>query len=211
MRWLEQHTHPDLALLDVQLSDNLSFEIFKNVQINFPVIFITAYDDYILQSFEHNSIDYLLKPVREERLRKALNKIKQLEWHFIQNKINQLFGNPQQPSSPYKSRFVVKRGIDYVSVNIERIAYFFSEHKISFLKDVDGHKYIVDKPLAVIEEELDPTLFFRLNRKFITNVNAVEKFKSEEGKIRVDLNPSASEDIYVSKENAPNFRRWISG
>lgn len=212
VQWLQSHDPPDLAFLDVQLSDNLSFDIFKQVSINFPVIFITAFDDYILKSFEHNSIDYLLKPVKEDRLRKALEKVKLLEWHFVQNKINQLIGRgPETDVSEYKSRFVVKKGIDFVSVNVQKIAYFFSEHKISFLKDVQDNKYIVDKPLAVLENELDPKKFFRLNRKFLVSINAIEKFKSEDGRISVDLTPPSSEEIYVSKENAPNFRNWIGG
>lgn len=209
VNWLKLHDKPDLAFLDIQLSDNLSFDIFEKATINFPVIFITAFDEHIMKSFEYNSIDYLLKPVKTERLKKALEKVKLLEWHFLQNKISQLLNENSLSTKTFKSRYVVKKGIDFVSINVLQIAYFFSEHKISFLKDTDGNKYIVDKTLSALMEELDPSKFFRINRKFIAGINAIKKFKSEDGKIIVSLAPTSEETITISKENAPHFRSWI--
>jgi len=209
LSWLKSNPSPDLAFVDVQLSDDNSFAIFDQFEIKFPVIFTTAYDDYIMQSFEYNSIDYLLKPLKQDRLQKALNKVKKLETHFIQYKFNELFdkaaGKPAR-----KQRFVVKKGVDFVSVNIKEVAYFFTEYRIVFLRDRDGAKYIIDKTLTDLQDELGAD-FFRANRKYLISIDAVAKFRSDQGKILLNLDPSVTEEVAVSKENAPNFRAWIGG
>lgn len=211
VQWLSKHTAPDLAFVDVQLSDDTSFEIFKQVNIQFPVIFTTAYDQYILESFEYNSIDYLLKPIQEDRLRKALEKVRKLETHFLQHRFNQIFKGEIGKKSSFKQRFLVKKGIDYVSVNTSEIAYFLTAHKIVFLVDKDGKKYIIDKTLSDLETELNPVNFFRANRKYLVNIDAIDKFKSDSGKIALFLIPDPREEVMVSKENAPNFKQWIEG
>ncbi|MDN5201474.1 LytTR family DNA-binding domain-containing protein [Fulvivirgaceae bacterium BMA10] len=209
--WLAKNQKPDLAFVDVQLSDDTSFEIFKQQEISFPVIFTTAYDEYIMESFEYNSIDYLLKPIQEDRLRKALEKVKKLETHFLQHKFNQIFEQGTINNQTFKRRFLVKKGVDYVSVNTKDIAYFFTEYKIVFLRDKKGDKYIIDKTLTELEQELDPDNFFRANRKYLVNIEAIEKFKSDNGKIALQISPATNEEVTVSKENAPNFRKWIEG
>lgn len=205
--WLDHHPAPDLAFADVQLTDRNSFEIFESRDTLFPIIFTTAYDKYILESFEYNTLDYLLKPIQEQRLRKALGKIGKLESHFFQNKLAQML----QPGkkTKVKERFIVKKGIDYLSVPVKDVAYFFSEHKIVFLKDAEGNNYIMDRTLKELEAELDPKYFFRANRKYIVNITAIQKFKSDQGKIRLQLLPETREDVLVSKENAPDFRQWM--
>ncbi|MEO9803232.1 MAG: LytTR family DNA-binding domain-containing protein [Reichenbachiella sp.] len=207
--WLDANNSPDLAFVDVQLTDQNSFEIFRKRQTQFPIIFTTAYDKYILESFEYNTLDYLLKPIQEPRLRKALEKIETLESHFFQNKLGQFL----KPSSgkTAKERFIVKRGIDYLSIQAKEVAYFFSEHKIVFLKDKKGNNFIMDRTLRELESDLDQKYFFRANRKYIVNISAIHKFKSDHGKVQLELIPEAQEDILVSKENAPAFRKWIAG
>lgn len=209
LEWLRSHPDPDLAFVDVQLSDDNSFEIFKQFEVRFPVIFTTAYDDYMLQSFEYNSIDYLLKPLQEARLQKALQKVRKLETHFIQHKFNELFDR-KAANSKKKQRFVVKKGVDFVSVNIKEVAYFFTEYRIVFLRDQQGDKYIIDKTLSDLQEELGIE-FFRVNRKYLVSIEAIAKFRSDNGKILIDLAPKVNEEVTVSKENAPNFRAWIGG
>ncbi len=211
VEWLGKNPAPELAFVDVQLADDSSFEIFKQVNIQFPVIFTTAYDQYILESFEYNSIDYLLKPIREDRLKKALAKVKKLETHFLQHKFNQIFETEINKKDAYKKRFLVKKGIDYVSVNISEIAYFLTAHKIVFLIDKEGKKYIIDKTLTDLEKELNPANFFRANRKYLVNIEAIDKFKSDNGKIALSLIPDPKDEVTVSKENAPNFKSWIEG
>ncbi|GAB5522434.1 MAG: LytTR family DNA-binding domain-containing protein [Roseivirga sp.] len=208
--WLKSNPAPDLAFVDIQLSDDSSFEIFKQFEVRFPIVFTTAYDDYILESFEYSSIDYLLKPIQTDRLRKALDKVRKLETHFIQHKFNELFNkSPEQESR--KQRYVVKKGVDFISVNVKDIAYCFTEYRIVFLRDREGNKYIIDKTITELQEELDSKEFFRANRKYLVSIEAIGKFRSDNGKILLELIPSVKEDVVVSKENAPNFRNWVEG
>jgi DNA-binding LytR/AlgR family response regulator len=185
-------------------SDDHSFEIFRRQPVNFPVIFTTAYDKYLLESFEFNSIDYLLKPITLERLQLSLDKIKNLEKHFLQGSLIKLI-HADRP----KNRIVGKKGTEYIALEVDDAAYFFTEHKIVFLRDFSGRQLILDKTLTEIEEKLDKEKFFRLNRKFIVQHKAIERFKPDNGKIRIFLKPEMKEEIHVSKETAPDFREWI--
>lgn len=205
LEWLSKHIEPELAFVDIQLSDDHSFEIFRKHPVKFPVIFTTAYDKYILESFEFNSIDYLLKPITEERLKRSLDKIQKLEQHFFQGNVLKLI----QQQSPAKGRIVARKGTEFVALNADEIAYFFTDHKIVFVRDYQGRQMIVDKNLGELESELDPNLFFRINRKFIAHQKAVERFKPDNGKIQIFLKPEMKEDVHVSKETAPEFRKWI--
>jgi DNA-binding LytR/AlgR family response regulator len=204
VQYLTHHPSPDVAFVDIQLSDDHSFEIFRQHPLDFPIIFTTAYDKYLLESFEHNAIDYLLKPITEEKLKRSLAKLRKLELHFLQGNVQRLM-NSHAP----QDRIVVKKGTEFTALKFEEIGYFFTEHKIVFAKDFQGRQFIVDKNLGELEEGVDPKMFFRINRKFIANIAAVEKFKPDNGKIRVYLKPELKEEVHVSKETAPLFRRWI--
>lgn len=208
LQWLSQHAPPDLAFVDIQLSDDHSFEIFRRFPVEFPVIFTTAYDKYLLESFEFNSIDYLLKPITEEKLERSLSKVKKLEKHFAQGNVLRLLQQSKQVSG---SRIIAKKGNEFIALEPDDIAYFFTDHKIVFVRDFSGRQLIVDKNLAEVTDVLDKNKFFRINRKYIVNLKAIERFKPDNGKIRVYLKPEMKEDIHVSKETAPEFRRWISG
>jgi DNA-binding LytR/AlgR family response regulator len=205
IKWLASNPPPDLAFVDIQLSDDHSFEIFRKFHVNFPVIFTTAYDKYLLESFEFNSIDYLLKPITEEKLRRSLTKVRTLEQHFIQGTINKLL----QGGATESRRIVVKKGTEFQALEPDEIAYFFTEHRIVFARDFEGRQFMADRVLGDLEASLDKKKFFRINRKFIANMKAIEKFKPEGGKIRVFLKPAMNEDVHVSKETAPEFRKWI--
>jgi len=205
LEWLNKNPEPDLAFVDIQLSDDHSFEIFRKHPVKFPVIFTTAFDKYMLESFEFNSVDYLLKPITEEKLHRSLNKIQKLEQHFFQGNLLKLI--QQQPIA--KQRLVARKGTEFVALNTDEIAYFFSEHKIVFVRDFTGRQMIVDKNLSELESDLDPKLFFRINRKFIVNQKAIDRFKPDSGKILIFLKPEMKEEIHVSKETAPEFRKWI--
>jgi DNA-binding LytR/AlgR family response regulator len=208
LEWLSTHAAPDLAFVDIQLSDNHSFEIFRQHTVLFPVIFTTAFDKYLLESFEYNTIDYLLKPITEERLKRSLAKVKKLEQHFIQGNIVKLLNTLQQKSP---QRILGKKGTDFVALDFDEIAYFFTEHKIVFAKDHHGRQLIIDDNLSNLEEVVDKKVFFRLNRKYLASLRAIEKFKPDNGKIKVFLKPEMKEDIFISKETAPAFRAWIEG
>ena len=204
--WLNKNNPPDIAFVDIQLSDDHSFEIFRQHPLGFPVIFTTAYDKYLLESFEFNSIDYLLKPITEEKLKRSLEKIKNLEKHFQQGNIYKLI-SPQNTGT--KNRIVGKKGTEFIALELNEAAYFFTEHKIVFVRDFSGRQLILDKTLMDIEAMVDKKKFFRINRKFIVQLKAIERFKPDNGKIRIFLTPELKEEIHVSKETAPEFREWI--
>lgn len=204
LEWLSKNREPDLAFVDIQLSDDHSFEIFRKHPVKFPVIFTTAFDKYMLESFEFNSLDYLLKPISEEKLKRSLEKIQKLEQHFFQGNLLKLI--QQQPA---KGRLVARKGTEFVALSTDEIAYFFSEHKIVFVRDFQGRQMIVDKNLAELEHDLDSQTFFRINRKFIAHQKAIDRFKPDSGKIQIFLKPEMKEEIFVSKETAPEFRKWI--
>lgn len=204
LQWLASNDEPDIAFVDIQLSDDHSFEIFRKHQGKFPVIFTTAYDKYLLESFEFNSIDYLLKPITEERLKRSLDKIKNLENHFAHGNISRLLAN-ERP----KQRIIGKKGTDFIALDVDDAAYFFTEHKIVFVRDFSGRQLILDKTLYEIEALLDKAKFFRINRKYIAQLKAIDRFKSDSGKIRIFLKPEMKDEIHVSKETAPAFRAWM--
>jgi DNA-binding LytR/AlgR family response regulator len=208
LTWLSQNPSPDLAFVDIQLSDDHSFEIFRQHPTPFPVIFTTAYDKYLLESFEFNSIDYLLKPITEEKLKRALDKVKNLALHFQQGNVLKVI---QRHDQLPKKRILAKKGTEFIVLDFDDVAYFYTDHKIVFVRDFSGRQLIVDKNLGELEEVLDKNKFFRLNRKFIAQHKAIEKYKPDSGKIRIFLKPQLNEEIHVSKETAPAFRIWMGG
>ncbi|HEX6426499.1 MAG TPA: LytTR family DNA-binding domain-containing protein, partial [Niastella sp.] len=170
--WLQQHPAPELIFMDIELSDGLSFKIFEQINIECPVIFITAFDEYWQEAFEHNSIDYLLKPVKAEKLEAALNKYQKLKHHFT-GSYQALASWPlAQSPTGYKKRFLVKRGTDYISIKAEEVAYFYATHKLVCMVDSSGQKFIMDQSLADIETQVDPAVFYRVNRKYLVNMSA---------------------------------------
>lgn len=206
LQWLASSQEPELAFVDIQLSDDHSFEIFRRRQVKFPVIFTTAYDKYLMESFEFNSIDYLLKPITEDKLRRSLDKVRKLEQHFLQGNILKLLDQSKQKS---RNRIVARKGTEFVALGTDDIAYFFTEHKIVFARDFSGRQMIVDQNLGELEAELDAGIFFRVNRKFIVHQKAIDRFKPDNGKIQLFLKPELKEEVHVSKETAPEFRKWI--
>ena len=209
--WISTNPAPDLGFFDIQLADDISFEIFKRCRINFPVVFVTAYDDYLLRSFDHNSIHYLLKPVTADKLRQVLDKLKKLEKHFINTGIRNLILR-EEGQTEYRKRLIVKKGMEFAPVDVSQIAYFFTEHKISFVRDFKGRTFIIDDPLSTIESYLDPDEFFRVNRQYIVSVSAIDKFSTvENGKILITLAPPTGEEVIIGKETAVRFRQWLRG
>ncbi|HVG15626.1 MAG TPA: LytTR family DNA-binding domain-containing protein [Chitinophagaceae bacterium] len=209
--FLSQATNTDLIFSDVQLTDGLSFSIFNKVAINSPIIFITGYDKFMLNAFEYNSIDYLLKPVCKEDLKKAIDKYNRLEQHFVYNTslLNTFLQNFNQQK---RKRIIVKKGLENISLLLDDVALFFTENKIVYVIDKNGRKYLADKNLSDQEEELDPKTFFRVNRQYIVNINYIRSFKAyERVKLQVELTVSDLNCfIVVSQETAPVFRKWIA-
>lgn len=225
VRWLNRNPQPDLILMDIQLSDGLSFNIFKACEVTCPVIFTTAYDKYLTQAFEYSSIDYLLKPISQDKLKSAIRKYKTLRNHFVnaQEHLNGLYGNGSNgngepglstghPADRIRSRILVRKGVEFQAVRVEDTGYFFTEHKLIFLVDKDNRKYMAEKSnLSELEEELDRNIFYRANRKYIINANYIRRFKPlERSKISVELTLPVNEEIIISQENAAAFKKWIA-
>ena len=209
VEWISSNPGTELGFFDIQLSDDVSFSIFEKCNIDFPVVFVTAYDDYLLKAFEYNSLHYLLKPVSFDKIRKTLDKIENIKKHFVSTGIKNLFEGINKNES-YKSRIIVRKGVEYAPVETRDIAYIFSRHKVSFVKDINNNIFMADEALAELQSMLDPVSFFRVNRQYIININSVVKFRSvENGKIKLEIKPASGEEIIVSKEGAANFRKWI--
>ena len=208
--WLKNNS-ADLLFFDIHLADDNSFKIFEQVEVKAPVIFTTAYDQYALKAFKVNSIDYLLKPIEKEELGQALekyrslNKTEKLDVEKLQNILN------EKESKVYQKRFLVQSRGKLMSVKIEDVAYFEGEDRYVYLIKKDGGRFIVDYKLSDLEELLDPTSFFRLNRSFIAHFEAIEKIVTmSKSRVKVYLNPTATRDIVVSTDNTRGFKMWLN-
>ncbi|MBT8274500.1 MAG: LytTR family DNA-binding domain-containing protein [Bacteroidia bacterium] len=211
--WFQQNDHPDLIFLDIQLSDGLSFEIFEIVEINSAIIFTTAYDEYALQAFKLNSIDYLLKPIDEEDLAKAVEKYKertpqQKSVTLDFEDIKKLLVNPIERD--YKKRFSVKVGQHLKLINIEDIECFYSENKGTYLYTTEGRNYLLDLTLDQLENDLEPHTFFRINRKFYVNINAIKDMVSyTNSRLQIKLKSYNEQDVIVARERVKAFKNWL--
>ncbi|WP_128545240.1 LytR/AlgR family response regulator transcription factor [Larkinella soli] len=211
---------PDLILMDIELVDGQSFEIFREVEVPCPVIFTTAYDEYALQAFKVHSIDYLLKPIQREELRSSLTKFRQLSERYrpagpafdMNALIDQLRRSTLTgPVSP-REYFLVRQGQRLISVGVGEIAYFYSEDRVTFLKTHDGRYFPVDQPLEDIEGQIDERQFFRASRQFLVARPAVSGvYVHLNGKLKITLKPTITEMLFVSRDRAPEFRKWLGG
>jgi DNA-binding LytR/AlgR family response regulator len=208
--WLQQHPTPELIFMDIELSDGLSFKIFEAINVECPVIFTTAYDEYWQEAFEYNSIDYLLKPLKVEKLEAALKKYQKLKQHFTGNYQSLANWSSTATQSGFKKRFLVKRGTDYISIKAEEVAYFYATHKLVCMVDSSGQKFIMDQSLADIETQVDPAVFYRVNRKYLVNMSAIKRIKTyPKSKLMLEVAPLVTEDIIISQENAAAFKQWM--
>ena len=211
IQWLQENPSPDLIFMDIELSDGLSFKIFESQAVACPIIFTTAYDEYWQEALEQNSIDYLLKPIRQEKLENAINKYKKLKHHFSSDYLaifKQFTSTNQQ--TDYRKRFLLKKGTELVGLKTADIAYCYAAHKIVFIVDNKAQRFILDRSLNDLEKELDPAIFFRINRKYLVNIHHIQRIKTfSKSKLLVELNPPANEEIAISQENATAFRQWM--
>ncbi|WP_166964968.1 LytR/AlgR family response regulator transcription factor [Yeosuana marina] len=211
--WFKNNEHPDLIFLDIQLSDGLSFEIFETIDIQSAVIFTTAYDEYALQAFKLNSIDYLLKPIDADELEKAVKKYqdrvpKQQAVTIDFNDIKKLLVNPIDRE--YKKRFSVKVGQHLKLINIEDIECFYSENKGTYVYTTEGRSYLLDTTLELLENELEPQTFFRINRKFFVNINAIKDMVSyTNSRLQIKLNSYNDDEVIVARERVKDFKAWL--
>jgi DNA-binding LytR/AlgR family response regulator len=219
LKWLTTHGEPDLMFMDINLSDGLSFGIFEEIEVNCPVIFTTAYDQYAIQAFKVNSIDYLLKPVNKDQLAESLRKYYKLQQHTTERKADdtklditklaQALGI-QNPN--YMKRLVVRFGEVIKAIEIKDVAYFYSDEKIVFMTLKEGKTYPVDFTLDHLEMRLDHEIYFRINRKFLINYYAIDKMISySKSRIKIMLNPPCSIESISSTERSGEFKEWLAG
>ncbi|MBN8787355.1 MAG: response regulator transcription factor [Terrimonas sp.] len=213
VEWLLQHKHPDIILMDIELTDGQSFEIFTHVTIKSMVIFTTSYDEYALQAFKVNSVDYLLKPIKKEELKNALDKYQQWQERFSSSVLNveQLIQKlKQQQPKAWRSRFLVKQGQKLLSVETRDIAYFYADGRLSYFITWNKQKHIVDYTLEELEPMLDPQQFCRVNRGFILNIKAIAQIHNYfNGKLKLELQPPIDKEVLVSRERAMEFKEWM--
>jgi two-component system LytT family response regulator len=213
VQWFREHGPPDLVFMDIQLADGISFDIFDRVRIEAPVIFITAYQEYAIRAFKVNSVDYLLKPIAEGDLQAALEKYKSLfqrRARLPEIGSDLLASIRQMISKPYKTRFMVKVGDRIKSVDVEHILFFYSQQKGTFIHTEDKRNYAVDYTLDKLGELLDPALFHRINRKYLSSHKAIAELISLSGsKLKVRLVDSEDEQIYVSRDRLSDFKNWL--
>jgi two-component system response regulator LytT len=212
VEWLQNNPHPDLILTDIRLLDGLCFDIFEQVKIVTPVIFTTAYDHFAMRAFEVNSIDYLLKPVVRDKLRISLRKLKDISQKSVSPGIDyrEMIKFLKNTPTEYKSRFMVRLGQKIIALPADKIAYFFSENKLTFIVSKDGKKYPIDQPLEELVDLLDPKLFFKINRQYIVTFDSIAEIHPYfKGRIKLNLNPKTEEDVVISSERTPEFKKWI--
>jgi len=211
--WFRQNEKPELVFMDIQLADGLSFDIFDQVKIESPVIFITAYQEYAIKAFKVNSVDYLLKPISEENLRMALGKYQR--YFTFQGSVpgigSDLIKNIREMiSKPYKSRFMIKVGDHIKSVDVEDILYFYSQQKGTFLHTDDNRNYAIDYTLDKLSEILNPDTFTRINRQYITSHKAIKELITLSGsKLKVYLQDLDDDQVYISRERLSTFKEWL--
>jgi two-component system response regulator LytT len=211
VEWLQANEQPDLILMDIELSDGQSFEIFNLTEVKSPVVFTTSYDEFALKAFKVNSVDYLLKPIQKEELQAALDKFKKLNSRADVS-IDSLVKELQQKLQPkeYRKRFLVKHGQKLVSVEINDIAYFYSDGRLNFFKTNDNKKFVMDYTMDELEDMLDPTVYFRVSRSFYVSINAIDKIDDYFGnRLILSLQPQVDKEALVSREKVTDFKKWM--
>lgn len=206
--WFSDNKAPDLIFMDIQLDDGISFEIFDIIKIDTPIIFTTAFDEYALRAFKVNSIDYLLKPIEQEALGAALKKFTTLQANNqdFELKISKAI---EQMSNKYKSRFFLKIGSRFRSIQVAEIACFFVEERNTFIKTVTGKNYDLDFSLEQVQKLLNPNKFFRVNRNYLININSIREIISYSSNRLKILLHNSEEGIIVSRDKVADFKHWM--
>ena len=212
VQWINSNPPPDLIFMDIQLADGISFQIFEQCEVKSPVIFTTAYDAYALKAFKVNSIDYILKPIDKDEMSAALKKFHSVNLTNQDSKqvLDNIGQAIQMLTKKYKTRFVIKVGEHLKSVEVSEILFFFSLEKATFCQTKDGRKNILDFTLDQLEEILDPTRFFRINRKHIVAADSIQDMISfTNSRLKLVLKTSDDKDVIVARERVQEFKDWL--
>ncbi|MDH7461120.1 LytTR family DNA-binding domain-containing protein [Chitinophagaceae bacterium 26-R-25] len=218
VKWLQSNPTPDLILMDIELADGQSFEIFERTEVKSTVIFTTSYDEFALKAFKVNSVDYLLKPIQKEDLQSALDKFSKMRAMYnnagsmtvlnVENLVKEL----QQKLQPkeYRKRFLVKLGQKLISIETDDISYFYSDGRLNFFKTKDNKRFVVDYTMDELEEMLDPEKYFRISRSFFVSIESIEKIDDYFGnRLILQLTPVVDKESLVSREKVTEFKKWM--
>jgi DNA-binding LytR/AlgR family response regulator len=222
--WLTENEHPDLIFADIQLSDGNSFTIFKAVEVKSKIIFTTSYDEFALDAFKVNSIDYLLKPITAKKLKNSFAKLEEMTLAFANNesdedigtesdqdKISSLLDYLDHKDKGFRNRFLIKMGNSYKSITAKEIAYFYVSNKTTYLKTFSKKKYSLDTPLDELDKELNSKLFFRINRQMIININSIHEIHTFfNSRLLLNIEPPFDEDVLVTRSNIAQFKEWMN-
>ncbi len=212
VEWFKTNKHPDLIFLDIHLEDGLSFSIFEKVKVNVPIIFTTAFDEYAIKAFKLKSIDYLLKPIIQTELEKAIEKFR--NWGEKQQLVDlkELYKLIQFSEKTFRERYSVVVGQKLKSIDVKDIAYFFSNSGITFVSMKSGSQYSLDQSLDSVFEEMNPKEFFRINRQYLIGLKSIQNIHIfPKSRLKLELNPAAQDDIFVSLDKVTDFKKWIDG
>jgi DNA-binding LytR/AlgR family response regulator len=209
--WFSGNPAPEIAFFDIQLSDGLSFEIFERTAVRCPVIFTTAFNEYAIRAFKFHSVDYLLKPIDFEELKAALDKFRLHHKPAAVPSYDTLIESlMDQLTDSYKQRFVVKVGEHIRSIPVSDILYFYSLEKATFLNTADDHTYVIDYSLDQVEDLVDPSGFFRINRKYLIAMNAIGDIVTySNSRLKVELKHSNTMEAIVAREKVGKFKAWL--
>ncbi|HEY0896734.1 MAG TPA: LytTR family DNA-binding domain-containing protein [Sphingobacteriaceae bacterium] len=208
--WLKENEEPDLILMDIHLEDGDCFQIFEQVNIATPVIFTTAFDEYMVKAFKVNSIDYLMKPVDYDEFVSAMEKYKNVRSHYQETSYGALLKTVQQPEEHYKDRFLISNGTRLRTVEIPEVKYFLCRDKITFLVTPETEFLPVDYSLDKLSLMLDPRKFFRINRHLMVSLPAISNIHVyPKGKLKLELSPGLKEEVYVSLDRVTAFKEWL--
>lgn len=208
VEWL-QTNQPDLIFMDIELSDGICFEIFRQTEVKAKVIMTTAYDSYALKAFEAGSVDYLLKPIDVTDLQRAVGRCRTRENNINIEALMKALSE-QAPQKEYKERYIIKINDRIVPLNVSDIAYVYSEDKNNYLVTTDGQKYIIDSSLDVMNEELDPKNFFRISRSCIVSIRSIQSIvKQPGGRLRINAYPAPPYEMTVSRSRVDDFLLWL--
>ncbi|GGH78672.1 two-component system LytT family response regulator [Filimonas zeae] len=203
----------DLVFMDIRLSDGLSFEIFQQVNVEQPVIFVTAYDNYALQAFKANGIDYVLKPFDQDEIKQALDKYRRLSTATVVNareQMQQLLKVLQHGQPAYKQSFLVQFREKLIPLEVAAIAWFYTTNEVVHAHTRDNKQYIIDYTLEQLQQQLNPQQFFRANRQCIVQRNAIQEIELYfNGRLFLRLQPEPAEKILISKARVPEFKAWL--
>ncbi len=217
IQWFNTHPSPDLLLADIELADGQSFSVFEQIEIKCPVIFTTAYDEFALQAFKVHSVDYLLKPINEQALRKSLLKFYELKKLYGTSNtgidikmLATLLRDSTVPSDTYRDRFLLRQGSRLLPVEVNEIAYFYTKDRVTFVKTWDKRTLSIDYHLDELEKMLHPKQFYRANRQFIVSPKSVNKIHIHfHNRLKLELSPINDEEVYISREKSTDFKTWM--